>query len=332
MRQKKTSPCSFINQIISKSLYVITMILRIGTRGSKLALAQAQWVRNRISAEYPDLEVELVTVRTKGDRVRDRPLSTIGGKGLFVKEIEEALQRKEIDIAVHSLKDVPAELPDNLHIGAIPAREDPRDVLISKNNASLGELPEGSRIGTSSLRRAAQLLHHRPDLEIIPVRGNLDTRIRKLHSLDMHAIIVAAAGLKRMGVTGKITQVLPADIMLPAIGQGALGLELRLDDQRTGTMLRFLDHYPTRAAVEAERAFLKELKGGCQLPVAAFGRLTDGTLYLDGMVADAAGKKVVRDRVSGPPGEANTLGTTLAYRVLEAGARGILEDIYGNSL
>lgn len=304
------------------------MVLRIGTRASKLALAQAQWVLKRISAEYPDLEVELVTVRTKGDRVRDRPLSTIGGKGLFVKEIEEALQKEDIDIAVHSLKDVPAELPGNLHIGPIPEREDPCDVIISKDNASLEELPKESRIGTSSLRRAAQLLHHRPDLEIVPLRGNLDTRIRKLHSLDMHAIIVAAAGLKRMGLAGQITQVLPADLMLPAIGQGALGLELRLDDQQTGTMVTFLDHYPTRVAVEAERAFLKELKGGCQLPVAGFGQLTDGTLSLDGMVADVRGKKVVRDRVSGLPEDAKALGTALAHRVLDAGAREILEKIY----
>jgi hydroxymethylbilane synthase len=304
------------------------MVMRIGTRASKLALAQAQWVLKRISAEYPDLEIELVTIRTRGDRVRDRPLSTIGGKGLFVKEIEEVLQRKDIDIAVHSLKDVPAELPGNLHIGTIPEREDPYDVLISKDNASLEELPKGSRIGTSSLRRAAQLLHHRPDLEIVPLRGNLDTRIRKLHSLDMHAIIVAAAGLKRMGLVDHITHVLPADLMLPAIGQGALGLELRMDDQRTRSMVTFLDHCPTRVAVEAERAFLKELRGGCQLPVAAFGQLTDGTLSLDGMVADVRGKKVVRDRVSGLPEEAKALGTTLAHRVLEAGAREILEEIY----
>ena len=304
------------------------MIMRIGTRASKLALAQAQWVLKRISAEYPDIEVELVTVKTKGDRVRDRPLSAIGGKGLFVKEIEEALQREDIDIAVHSLKDVPAELPGNLHIGIIPEREDPCDVIISKDNASLEGLPKNSRIGTSSLRRAAQLLHHRPDLKIVPLRGNLDTRIRKLHSLDMHAIIVAAAGLKRMGLAGQITQILPADLMLPAIGQGALGLELRLDDQHTGTMVMFLDHYPTRVAVEAERAFLKELKGGCQLPVAGFGKLTDGTLCLDGMVADVWGKKVVRDRVSGSPGDAKALGAALAHRVLDAGAREILEEIY----
>jgi hydroxymethylbilane synthase len=304
------------------------MILRIGTRASKLAIVQAQWVQERITALYPDLQVELVMVRTQGDRVRDKPLSTIGGKGVFVKEIEEALQRKEIDIAVHSLKDVPAELPEDLSIGAIPKREDPCDVLISKDNASLEELPKGARIGTSSLRRAAQLLHYRPDLKIVPIRGNVDTRIRKLHSLDFHAIIVAAAGLKRMGLAGHITQVLPVNITLPAIGQGALGLELRMEDQRTGNMVMFLDHYPTRVAVEAERAFLKELKGGCQLPVACFGKLADFTLSLNGLVADVRGEKVVKDKVSGPAEEAKALGTALARRVLEAGARGILDEIY----
>jgi len=304
------------------------MVLRIGTRASKLALAQAQWVGERVAALYPDLHVKLVTVRTQGDRVRDKPLSTIGGKGLFVKEIEEALQKKDIDIAVHSLKDVPAELPDDLSIGAIPEREDPCDVLICKHNTPLEELPKGSRIGTSSLRRAAQLLHYRPDLEIVPIRGNVDTRIRKLHSLDMHAIIVAAAGLKRMGLAGHITHVFPADFMVPAIGQGALGLELRKEDQRTENMVMFLDHYPTRVAVEAERAFLKELKGGCQLPVACFGKLTGCTLSLDGMVADVRGERVVRDNVSGPPQDAKALGTALAQRVLEAGARGILDEIY----
>lgn len=303
------------------------MILRIGTRASKLALAQAQWVYERIAAHYPDLEVQMVPVRTTGDRIRNRPLSAIGGKGLFVKEIEEALQKKDIDIAVHSMKDLPAELPGDLYIGAVPEREDPRDVLISRENTSLEQLPKGSRIGTSSLRRAAQLLHYRPDLEILSIRGNVDTRIKKLHSLDMDAVIVAAAGLKRMALAGHISHVLPADFMVPAIGQGALALELRLDDQQTGKLVRFLDHYQTRTAVEAERAFLRELKGGCQLPVACFGQLTDRWLSLDGLVADPGGKKVVRDRLSGEPQEAAALGTALAHRLLEAGAQAILEDI-----
>jgi len=304
------------------------MILKIGTRASKLALAQAQWVHDRMAAQYPDLQVKLVAVRTKGDRIRNRPLSTIGGKGLFVKEIEDALQRKEIDIAVHSMKDLPAELPGDLYIGAVPEREDPRDVLISRNNASFEELPPGSRIGTSSLRRAAQLLYYRPDLEIVPIRGNVDTRIRKLHSMDMDAVIVAAAGLKRMDLTAKISHVLPADFILPAIGQGALALELRLDDQQTGDMVWFLDHYQTHIAVEGERAFLKELQGGCQLPVGCFGQLTDRTLCLDGLVADPHGKNVVRKTMSGSPHKAAVLGTALARSVLEAGAQAILEDIF----
>jgi hydroxymethylbilane synthase len=304
------------------------MILRIGTRASKLALAQAQWVHERIAAHYPHLQVQLVPVRTQGNRIRNRPLSAFGGKGLFVKEIEEALQNNEIDIAVHSMKDLPAELPGDLSIGAVPEREDPRDVLISRDNASLEELPKGARIGTSSLRRAAQLLFYRPDVQIVPLRGNVDTRIRKLHSLDMHAVIVAAAGLKRMDLTGRISHVLPADFMVPAIGQGALALELRVDDRQTGNLVRFLDHYRTRTAVEAERAFLRELKGGCQLPVACFGQLADRALYLDGLVGDPEGKKVVRDQLSGPPEEASALGAALAHRVLEAGAQAILEDIF----
>ena len=239
------------------------MVIRIGTRASQLALAQTQWVIDRISARYPDITVDLVKIKTKGDKIIDRPLSDVGGKGLFVKEIEEALQRKEIDVAVHSLKDVPVELRDDLHIGVIPEREDPYDVLISRDNRALKDLPEGSSIGTSSLRRSAQLLHCRADLTIAPLRGNLDTRLKKLYRADIHAIIVAAAGLKRMGFGDKITQYFSADIMLPAIGQGALGLELRRDDETMRDMLTFLDHYPTRTAVEAERSFLVELGGGC---------------------------------------------------------------------
>jgi hydroxymethylbilane synthase len=304
------------------------MILRIGTRASKLALAQARWVHERIGAQYPELDIQLVPVRTKGDRIRNRPLSSFGGKGLFVKEIEEALQKKEIDVAVHSMKDLPAELPRDLYIGAVPDREDPRDVLISKDNASFEELPQGARIGTGSLRRTAQLLYHRPDLEIVSIRGNVDTRIRKLHSMGMDAVIVAAAGLQRMDLTARISHVLPADFMVPAIGQGALALELRLDDRQTADLVRFLDHYQTRTAVEAERTFLKELKGGCQLPVACFGELIDGTLSLDGLVADPGGKQVVRDRLSGSPQDAAALGTALARKLLEAGAEAILEDIF----
>jgi hydroxymethylbilane synthase len=306
------------------------MFIRIGTRASQLALAQSKWVIDRISAKYPDIRIDLIKIKTKGDRIIDRPLSTIGGKGLFVKEIEEALRKKEIDVAVHSMKDVPGELPDNLYIGIIPEREDPHDVMISKNNMTLEGLPEGSCIGTSSLRRSAQLLHYRPDLKIVSLRGNLDTRIRKLDTADIHAIVVAAAGLKRIGFKGTITQSFSFDLMLPAIGQGALGLELRRDDRGTRDMLTFLDHYPTRVAVEAERSFLMELKGGCQLPVAGFARFRDESLYLDGLVADLDGSTIFRDIVFGPPQKAGELGTILARKLLDTGARKILHDIYGS--
>ena len=305
------------------------MTIRIGTRASQLALAQASWVRKRISDRYPDTRVEIVKIRTKGDRIADSPLSSIGGKGLFVKEIEEVLQEKEIDVAVHSLKDVPAEIPDDLHIGIIPEREDPHDVIISRNNIVLGHLPQGSSIGTSSLRRTAQLLHYRPDLNVIPLRGNLDTRLRKLHTESLQAIIVAAAGLRRIGLSERITQSLPVELMLPAIGQGALALELRRDDHKVKSFLAFLDHYPTRVAVEAERSFLFELKGGCELPVAAHARLDGKVLYLDALVASPDGDRVFRKSMEGPAVEARFIGARLARTLLDSGAQQILDDIHG---
>lgn len=304
------------------------MVIRIGTRASQLAIAQTKWVIDRISAKYPDIRVDLVRIRTKGDRIIDRPLSTIGGKGLFVKEIEEALARNEIDVAVHSLKDVPAELPDNLYIGIIPEREDPHDVMISKDNIFLEDLPEGSCIGTSSLRRSAQLLHYRRDLEIVPLRGNLDTRIRKLDTTDIQAIVVARAGLRRIGFKDNITQSFSFDLMLPAIGQGALGLELRRDDQKTRDILAFLDHHPTRLTAEAERSFLMELKGGCRLPVAGLARLKDDSLSLDGLVANLDGSTIFRDVVTGSAENPRELGATLAHRLLDEGAGKILNEIY----
>ncbi|MBW2340632.1 MAG: hydroxymethylbilane synthase [Deltaproteobacteria bacterium] len=310
----------------------MTMVIRIGTRGSQLALAQTQWVIDRISAHYLDITVDLVKIKTRGDKIINRPLSDIGGKGLFVKEIEEALQRKQIDVAVHSLKDVPAELPDTLCIGIIPEREDPHDVMLSKDNIPLKDLPVGSCLGTSSLRRAAQILHYRSDLKIVPLRGNLDTRIRKLDSVNIQAIVVAAAGLKRIGLADKITQPLSFDCMLPAIGQGALGLEFRLDDQEAINMLKFLDHYATRVAVEAERSFLMELQGGCQVPIAGFARLKDNSLLLDGLVADLDGGNIFRDTIIGSPEKAKELGVTLANMLLDTGAGKILEKIYGRSL
>ncbi len=299
--------------------------LSIGTRASQLAIAQAKWVMDRILARYPDLKINLVKIKTWGDRILDKPLSTIGGKGLFVKEIEEALIRKEIDLAVHSLKDVPAELPNNLCIGIIPAREDPRDAFISTGNISIEDLSEGASVGTSSLRRSAQLLRFRPDLKILPLRGNIDTRIKKLKKPDLQAIIVAAAGLNRLGLEDIITHCFSVDIMLPALGQGALGLELREDDIETRDLLAFLDHYTTRMELEAERSLLLELQGGCQIPIGGLARLKDGHIYLDGLVADLDGKTVFRDVIAGLPENAKELGATLAHRLLDAGASKILQ-------
>ena len=305
------------------------MVIRIGTRASQLALAQAFWVRDRISDRYPDTKIEIVKIRTRGDRIIDRPLSSIGGKALFVKEIEEALQRNDIDVAVHSLKDVPAEIPDNLHIGIIPEREDPHDVIISRNNSLLANLAQGSSIGTSSLRRTAQLLHYRPDLNVIPLRGNLDTRLRKLYTEDLQAIIIAAAGLRRLGLSERITQSLPIGIMVPAIGQGALGLELRRDDHKVKSFLAFLDHYPTRVAVEAERSFLLELKGGCELPVGAHAMLDGKVVHLDALVASPDGKRIFRNSMEGPADEAGLIGARLARMLLGSGAQQIIDDIHG---
>jgi hydroxymethylbilane synthase len=305
------------------------MVIRIGTRASQLALAQAFWVRDRISNRYPDTKIEIVKIKTRGDRIIDRPLSSIGGKALFVKEIEEALQRNDIDVAVHSLKDVPAEIPDNLHIGIIPEREDPHDVIISRNNSLLANLAQGSSIGTSSLRRTAQLLHYRSDLNVIPLRGNLDTRLRKLHTEDLQAIIIAAAGLRRVGLSERITQFLPIGIMVPAIGQGALGLELRRDDHKVKSFLAFLDHYPTRIAIEAERSFLLELKGGCELPVGAHAMLDGKVVHLDALVASPDGKRIFRNSMEGRADEAGLIGARLARMLLGSGAQQIIDDIHG---
>jgi len=307
------------------------MTIKIGTRASKLALAQTKWVMDRITAQYPGTRVDVVEIKTKGDKLIDRPLSAIGGKGLFVKEIEESLSRGEIDVAVHSLKDVPAELPDTLCIGIFPEREDPHDVMLSKDDIPLKDLSVGSCIGTSSLRRAAQILHYRSDVKIVPLRGNIETRIRKLEGADIQAIVVAAAGLKRIGLTDKITKPLSLDFMVPAVGQGALGLEFRMDDRETINMLKFLDHYETRVTVEAERSFLETLQGGCQVPIAGFARLKDNSLLLDGLVADLDGGTIFRDTVTGPPETAKELGATLANMLLYAVAGTLQEKIYGRS-
>jgi len=304
------------------------MILKIGTRGSKLALTQSHWVKEKIEKKHSHIQVELVRIKTTGDKILDSPLSEIGGKGLFVKEIEDALLEKRVDMAVHSVKDVPAELPGPLMVSVFPKREDPHDALLSRGNLTLDGLPPGARVGTSSLRRITQLLHIRPDLDTVPVRGNVDTRIRKLESGEFHAIILAVAGLKRLGLASRIDERISSQLLMPAIGQGALGLEVRREDQKTMDLISFLNHGPTEMTVRAERAFLKELEGGCQVPIAAIGSLNDENLYLRGMVANLDGTEILKDEITGKKDKAEELGITLAKRLLDAGGREILRDIY----
>ncbi|MBL7172363.1 MAG: hydroxymethylbilane synthase [Desulfobacteraceae bacterium] len=305
------------------------MILKIGTRGSKLALKQSEWVKGKIEARYPHVRVELVRIKTTGDKILDSPLSRIGGKGLFVKEIEDALLENRVDLAVHSMKDVPAELPDRLILSTFPEREDPADALISVTGQTLDQLPPGAKVGTSSLRRGAQLLHIRPDLRLVPLRGNVDTRLRKLESGDLHAVILATAGLRRLGLSARITQIIPFDQVLPAIGQGALGLEVRRNDAQTINLLDFLNHEPTKIAVSAERAFLKELEGGCQVPIAGLARLDGNELHFEGMVAELDGTKIFKEATIGVGEQAEEIGIASARRLLASGADRILERIYG---
>ncbi|MBU0544026.1 MAG: hydroxymethylbilane synthase [Proteobacteria bacterium] len=299
----------------------------IGTRGSKLALWQAGWVRTELLQKHRGIEVELEIIKTKGDKILDVPLAMVGGKGLFVKEIEEALIENRIDMAVHSMKDMPAETLDGLTIGAIPERENPRDVLISKNGLSLSGLPKNSRIGTSSLRRMAQLKHIRPDLVILPLRGNLDTRIKKLDSGEFDAIILAAAGIKRLGFEKLITEYFDEETMLPAVGQGALCIEIRENDPKISGYATALNHSLTRAVVMGERAFLKRLEGGCQIPIAGHGKIDNNSFMITGLVSDLDGKIVLKDKLTGPLESSESIGIALADRLLSMGAKKLLENL-----
>jgi hydroxymethylbilane synthase len=305
------------------------MHLKIGTRGSSLAVTQSEWIRDRIESRNADISVELVRIKTKGDKIIDSPLNKIGGKGLFVKEIEDALLKKNVDLAVHSIKDVPAELPDGLCLAVFPEREDPRDAFISKKYASLSDLPKGASIGTGSLRRSSQILNIRPDIQIIPLRGNVDTRLKKLEAGKLDAIILAAAGLNRLGLSNRITRLLSTDAILPAIGQGALGLEVRKDDDRMLEILSFLNHRPTELAVRAERAFLKRLEGGCQVPIAGFGIMEGAGIILKGMVAELDGSRIIKDEIKGPDSQPEEMGFALAEKLLGSGAEKILAGVYG---
>ena len=301
--------------------------LRIGTRASQLALWQANWVKSELEKRYPGMEVTLTKIKTIGDKILDVPLAQVGGKGLFVKEIEEAMLRGEIDIAVHSMKDVPTEFPEGLGLYCITEREDPRDAVISRG-VRFADLPQGARIGTSALRRQAQLLKVRPDLEMVIIRGNVETRIRKLDEENLDAVILAAAGLKRLGFTDRVTEYLDTDLSIPAIGQGALGIECRLDDEEIKAAIAFFNHPDTSHAVRAERSLLWRCEGGCQVPIAAHGVVSGDQLSLTGFVASVDGSRSVRDVISGPAADAEKLGIELAERLLRDGGHEILSEVY----
>jgi hydroxymethylbilane synthase len=291
-------------------------------------MTQARWVAQRLKHDRPEIPVDIIAIKTKGDIMQDVSLAKIGGKGLFVKEIEDALLRGEIDIAVHSMKDVPVELPEGLEIGIMSEREDPRDVLISKDGRRIEDMPQGARIGTGSLRRTIQLRYLIPGVEVIPLRGNLDTRIRKIRTDNLDGIIVAAAGMKRMGWSRRITQVIPVDMMLPSVGQGVLGIELRENDIETRNAVSPINHPQTWLEVTAERTFLKRLGGGCQLPVASYGKKNDNDLTLTGLLGSLDGRTLIRDEVRGPSGSAEALGVLLAERILSSGGEDILKEVY----
>jgi len=300
---------------------------RIGTRGSALALTQANWVAERIQAMHPDIRVEIVRIKTTGDRIQDVALAKIGGKGLFVKEIEEALLRGEIHAAVHSLKDMPAETPEGLEISVVPEREDPRDVLISRGNRKLAELPRGAKIGTGSLRRGIQLARLLPYAQVVSIRGNLDTRMKKIEKEGLDGIIVAAAGVRRMGWTDRVSQFIEVDQIIPAVGQGALALETRKGDRDSARILSFLNHEESRIEVGAERAFLRVFGGGCQVPIAAFGKKRGEDISLIGLVGNLDGGVIIREEASGPAPEYEALGRGLAERILEKGGREIINSM-----
>ncbi|MDI6827129.1 MAG: hydroxymethylbilane synthase [Armatimonadota bacterium] len=301
-----------------------TRKLRVGTRGSALAIRQTTWAVERLRFLNPEIEAEIITIKTKGDQVTDVPLTQIGDKGLFVKDIEQALLDDAIDLAVHSMKDLPSELPDGLCIGAVPERLDPRDVVVS-NGLGLMDLPRNARIGTGSLRRRAQLSNFRRDLQFFDLRGNLDTRLRKLDEGKFDAIVVACAGLERMGWTERIVEKIPLEVCLPAAGQGALAIEVREDDIEALGFLLALNHYESRAAVTAERSMIGALGGTCRVPMGACGVVEDGKLRLMGVVASPSGERLIREEISGDPEAAEEIGKELAVRLLSSGADDLIK-------
>lgn len=303
--------------------------IRIATRQSPLALWQAEHVAACLKAAHPGIEVELVKMVTRGDKLLDAPLAKVGGKGLFVKELEQGIFEGSADLAVHSMKDVPAELPEGLHLSAILVREDPRDAFVSTRHACLADLPSRARIGTSSLRRQCQLKLRLPECETINLRGNVGTRLDKLESEGFDAIILAAAGLRRLGLAERITELLAPEDSLPAVGQGAIGIECRRDDPYINGLLGVLHDAPTATRVSAERAFNQRLNGGCQVPIAGYAELFGDRLRLRGLVGRPDGSAVVRGEVEGDREEAKALGTALANDLLARGADRILKELYG---
>jgi hydroxymethylbilane synthase len=301
--------------------------LRIGSRGSQLALWQAHHIAGQLRQAGHEVEIEII--HTTGDKITDVALAKVGAKGMFTKEIEEALAEGRIDLAVHSLKDLPTDLAEQFHIAAIPQREDSRDAFCSVRFSSIDDLPQGARVGTSSLRREAQLKALRPDLIVHPLRGNVDTRLRKLESGEYEAVILASAGLNRLGRTESVREILPPEIMCPAAGQGALAIETRAQDDGVRTALAFLDHPGTRAETDCERAVLKALGGGCQVPIGASAKLQGDTLHLEAVVARPDGKLLLRE--SGTGDDASTVGAEVAAKLLRAGGAEILEEVYGKS-
>lgn len=305
--------------------------LRLGTRGSPLALWQAKHVASRLEGLHPGLQVELVLIKTGGDQIASVPISQVGGKGIFVKEIEDALLAGEIDLAVHSSKDLPTEQPDGLVLAAFLERHDPRDSLLSVQGCEVDDLPEGTVVATGSPRRRCQILHRRPDLRMTLVRGNVDTRVRKLREQQFGAMVLAVAGIERLGITAVPYRPIATEICLPAVGQGVVAVETRASDGATRTAVKPLCDAATTAAVEAERAFLRRLGGGCLAPAAAYARVADGGVRIDAIVGDPDGRRLLRQHVEGDAARGEELGEALAASLLEAGGEGILRDARAGS-
>jgi len=302
----------------------------IGSRGSPLALWQANWVKDLLQGQHSDLAVDIKIIKTSGDKIQDVPLAKIGGKGLFVKEIEEGLLKREVDFAVHSMKDMPIIFPVNLCIACVTKRENPFDALISRNDIKLDDLPKGAKIGTGSLRRMSQLLYYRPDLNMVPLRGNLETRLKKLKSEELDAIILAAAGLIRLGWDDRITEIIAPEILLPAMGQGAVGIETRKNDVDNQILLADIDDEETHYALDAERALVSQLEGGCNVPIGSFATLNGDQITLKGLVASLDGKIMYKKELTDLKTNAVALGRKMGNELIEMGADRIMQEIKSN--